>query len=207
MRKAAHPSGGMDSSNPHRWRGEQLHHHGDGVCLLFVLFCAVSSDRRHSSYVDKYESNLLKVGLLMKQSVPPRLAPYASSSTATTTITSPSSSSPPAPANKKRKLNEGASNIDVSSNDDYPHLLRALGKEENGFNPADPTIQKIMRGLLAELIDLLSKDYELNIIDSANNSVSYVHVPRQKTLQTTMPPSLSTSHQPPLPMPRQKKIN
>ena len=55
----------------------------------------------------------------------------------------------------------------MSSNDDYPHLLRALGKEEDGFNPADPTIQKIMRGLLAELIDLLSKDYELNIIDSA----------------------------------------
>jgi hypothetical protein len=60
--------------------------------------------------------------------------------------------------------------VDVSTNDDYPHLLRALGKEEDGFNPADPTIQKIMRGLLAELIDLLSKDYELNIIDSANNS-------------------------------------
>jgi hypothetical protein len=38
MRKAAHPSGGMDSSNPRRWRGEQLHHHGDGVCLLLVLF-------------------------------------------------------------------------------------------------------------------------------------------------------------------------
>ena len=38
MRKAAHPSGGMDSSNPRRWRGERLHHHGDGVCLLFVLF-------------------------------------------------------------------------------------------------------------------------------------------------------------------------
>jgi len=30
MRKAAHPSGGVDSSNPHRWRGERLHHHGDG---------------------------------------------------------------------------------------------------------------------------------------------------------------------------------
>ena len=101
-----------------------------------------------------------------------------SSSTATTTITSSSSSSPPAPANKKRKLNAGASNVDVSSNDDYPHLLRALGKEEDGFNPADPTIQKIMRGLLAELIDLLSKDYELNIIDSANNSVSYIRVPK-----------------------------
>jgi hypothetical protein len=38
MRKAAHPSSGMDSSNPRRWRGKRLHHHGDGVCLLFVLF-------------------------------------------------------------------------------------------------------------------------------------------------------------------------
>jgi hypothetical protein len=55
---------------------------------------------------------------------------------------------------------------------------RKSGKEEDGFNPADPTIQKIMRGLLAELIDLLSKDYELNIIDSANNSVSYIRVPK-----------------------------
>jgi hypothetical protein len=89
-----------------------------------------------------------------------------SSSTTTTRTTSSSSSFPPAPANKKRKLNEGASNVDVSSNADYPHLLRALGKEEDGFNPADPTIQKIMRGLLAEIIDLLSKDYELNMIDS-----------------------------------------
>ena len=65
------------------------------------------------------------------------------------------------------------SNVDVSSNDDYPHLLHPLGKEEDGFNPRDPTIQKITRGLLAELIDLLSTDYELDIIDSANtNSVS-----------------------------------
>jgi hypothetical protein len=38
MRKAVHPSSGMDSSNPHRWRGERLHHHGGGVCLLFVFF-------------------------------------------------------------------------------------------------------------------------------------------------------------------------
>ena len=37
MRKAAHPSGGVSSSNPCRWRGERLHNHGDGVCL-FVLF-------------------------------------------------------------------------------------------------------------------------------------------------------------------------
>ena len=49
----------------------------------------------------------------------------------------------------------------MSSNDDYYHLSRALGKED-GFNSADPTKQKITRALLAELIDLLSKDYELN---------------------------------------------
>jgi hypothetical protein len=73
-------------------------------------------------------------------------------------------------------LNEVTINVYVSSNDVYPHLLHALGKEEDGFNPRDPSIQKVMRGLLAELIDLLSKDYELNIIDSANNSVSYVRV-------------------------------
>ncbi len=32
MRKAAHHSEGVDSLNPRRWRGEQLHHHGGGVC-------------------------------------------------------------------------------------------------------------------------------------------------------------------------------
>jgi hypothetical protein len=37
MRKVARPLGGMESSNPHRWRGEQLHHHSGGVCWLFVL--------------------------------------------------------------------------------------------------------------------------------------------------------------------------
>ncbi len=37
MRKAAHPSGCVDSLNPHHCRGKQLHHHGGGVCWLFVL--------------------------------------------------------------------------------------------------------------------------------------------------------------------------
>ena len=31
MLKAAHPLGGVGSSNPRRWRGEHLHHHGDNV--------------------------------------------------------------------------------------------------------------------------------------------------------------------------------
>jgi hypothetical protein len=37
MRKAARHLDGVDSLNPRRWRGEQLHHHGGGVCWLFVL--------------------------------------------------------------------------------------------------------------------------------------------------------------------------
>jgi hypothetical protein len=37
MRKAACHLDGVDSLNPRRWRGERLHHHGGGVCWLFVL--------------------------------------------------------------------------------------------------------------------------------------------------------------------------
>ncbi len=37
MHKAARPLGGMESLNSRRWRGERLHHHGGGVCWLFVL--------------------------------------------------------------------------------------------------------------------------------------------------------------------------
>ena len=67
----------------------------------------------------------------------------------------------------------------MSSTDYYPNLSRALGKEDNGFNPTDPTTQKIMRALLAELIELLGKDYELNVIDSSNNTqLTYVRIPK-----------------------------
>ncbi len=37
MCKAARHSGGVVSLNLRRWRGKQLHHHGGGVCWLFVL--------------------------------------------------------------------------------------------------------------------------------------------------------------------------
>ncbi len=37
MRQAACHWGGMVSSNPRCWRGERLHHHGGGVCWLFML--------------------------------------------------------------------------------------------------------------------------------------------------------------------------
>ena len=42
MRKATHPSGGMGSSNPRRWRGERLQHHGDVVCHAVCAFGVVS---------------------------------------------------------------------------------------------------------------------------------------------------------------------
>jgi hypothetical protein len=37
MSKAARHSDGVDSSNPRRWMGKRLHHHGGGVCWLFVF--------------------------------------------------------------------------------------------------------------------------------------------------------------------------
>jgi hypothetical protein len=61
MRKAAHPSGGMDSSNPRRWRGERLHHHGDGVGLLFVLFVP-SRLVEYERDVEKFERITLRLG-------------------------------------------------------------------------------------------------------------------------------------------------
>jgi hypothetical protein len=37
MRKAARPAGSVELSNPRRWMGERLHHHGGDVCCVFVL--------------------------------------------------------------------------------------------------------------------------------------------------------------------------
>jgi hypothetical protein len=37
MCKATRPLGIMESSNPCRWRGKRLHHHGGDVCYVYVL--------------------------------------------------------------------------------------------------------------------------------------------------------------------------
>ena len=74
MSKAARPSGCVVSSNPPRWRGERLHHHGGGVCWLFVLLRMDSW--RHKLIVCKiWYKNNPKEGLKTLLCAPPRLAP------------------------------------------------------------------------------------------------------------------------------------
>jgi hypothetical protein len=60
----------------------------------------------------------------------------------------------------------------------YPHLSRALGDENGYFNPADPSTAKSMCGLLNELNNLLSTDYELILQSISNKPITYVRVPR-----------------------------
>ena len=69
MRKAAHPSGSMGSSNPLRWRGEWLQHHGDVVCYGVCAFCAFSDSWLVSRICHTYV-------LEVSKSEPPRRAPY-----------------------------------------------------------------------------------------------------------------------------------
>jgi hypothetical protein len=75
MRKAAQPPGGVDSSNPCRWRDGWLHHHGCGV---YWIGCVVWMDSgRHELIVCKkrYKNNL-KMRLTVLLSDPPTHAPY-----------------------------------------------------------------------------------------------------------------------------------
>jgi hypothetical protein len=75
MRKAAHPLGSVDSLNPRRWRGEPLHHHGGGVCWLFVLLWM--DLWRHELVVCKiWYKNNLKMRLMALLFDPPTRAPY-----------------------------------------------------------------------------------------------------------------------------------
>jgi hypothetical protein len=68
MHKAANPSGGVGSSNPHRWRGEQLCRHGDSVCKVVCAFCAVSQLMTYQSwslYVKNKRKHNLKMRLMV----------------------------------------------------------------------------------------------------------------------------------------------
>ncbi len=62
MSKAACHSVNVDSSNPCRWRGERLHHHGGGVCWLFVLLW-MDSWRHELIVCKKWYKNNLKMRL------------------------------------------------------------------------------------------------------------------------------------------------
>ncbi len=75
MCKAAHHSDGVDSLNSRCWRGERLHHHGGGVCWLFVLLWM--DLRRHKLIVcTKWYKNNLKMRLTALLFDPPRRAPH-----------------------------------------------------------------------------------------------------------------------------------
>ncbi len=75
MRKAACHLGVVDSLNPHRWRGERLHHHGGGVCWLFVLLW-MDSWWHKLIVCKKWYKNNLKMRLMALLFDPPRHAPH-----------------------------------------------------------------------------------------------------------------------------------
>jgi hypothetical protein len=63
MPNAARPSGGMGLSNPRRWRGKRLCHHGDGVWKVVCALCAVSQlvTRQSGSFYVKNVWQLLNL--------------------------------------------------------------------------------------------------------------------------------------------------
>ncbi len=75
MCKATCHSDVVDSSNPRRWRGEWLHHHGGGVCWLFVLLW-MDSWRHELILCKKWYKNNLKMRLTALLFDPPRRAPH-----------------------------------------------------------------------------------------------------------------------------------
>ncbi len=75
MHKAACHSDVVDSLNPRRWRGERLHHHGGGVCWLFVLLW-MDSWCHELIVCKKWYKNNLKMRLTTLLFDPPRRAPH-----------------------------------------------------------------------------------------------------------------------------------
>lgn len=96
----------------------------------------------------------------------------------TTTMVSPEQ----APATKKRKLNDDVPLTVPDFKDEvgplYPRLCRALGLDNDEFDPTDPSIQKSMVALLSELNRIFSTEYELVVRGYGNKKIHYVRVPR-----------------------------
>jgi hypothetical protein len=74
MCKAAHHSGCVDSLNPRHWRGKCLHHHGGGVCWLFVLLW-MDSCCHELIVCKKWDKKNLKMRLMALLFVPHWYAP------------------------------------------------------------------------------------------------------------------------------------
>ena len=51
----------------------------------------------------------------------------------------------------------------------YPHLSQALGDDNGYFDPAEPSVQTSLRGLMQEINHLLSSEYELNVRTLSSN--------------------------------------
>ncbi len=78
---------------------------------------------------------------------------------------------------KKSKLNDIDSSV-------TPHLSRALGDQEDGFDISNPSVIKSMQALMTEMTNFFSTDYELKVKDMAKQGhvIRYVRVPTNSSL-------------------------
>jgi hypothetical protein len=97
-------------------------------------------------------------------------------------VVSPPSSEPPSLVVASMTPVKSATPVDNDTSTKYPHLSQALGDKDGYFDPADPSVEKSMQGLLQEINHLLSTKYERNVRAlSSNKPISYVQVPRTKS--------------------------
>ncbi len=76
IRKAARPLGGVVSFNPCHWRGERLHHHGGGVCWLFLVLLWMDLWRHETIVCKNWYKNNLQIRLSALLCDPHWRAPY-----------------------------------------------------------------------------------------------------------------------------------
>ena len=85
-------------------------------------------------------------------------------------------------------ITPGDDDLMVNSNmaKSYPYLSRALGGED-GFDTTNPSVKRSMRGLLTELNELLSTEYQLDV-----NGISSNKYPTSECLGPKVIPLFST---------------